>query len=264
MKVHSLWIYPVKSLSGIPVQEFELDDFGPVNDRRWMIVDDECHFLTQRTAPGLARISTRINNNRVEVTIPGEGTFTLSPTSETLRALVWRDWVQASVGEPDANDALSRYCGQSLRFVYMPETSFRRVDTARVQDLRRVSFADGFPLLITSLASLEELNERLDFPVEMRRFRPNVVVEGAEPWAEDHWRELTVGAVRLSLVKPCFRCVMTTVDPDTGIKHPATQPLKTLAGYRRTEGGVVFGMNAVHETSGHIALGHAVTVNNRE
>jgi uncharacterized protein YcbX len=264
MKVHSLWIYPVKSLSGIPVQAFELDEFGPVHDRRWMIIDEDRHFLTQRTSPGLARISIRIDNDRVEICIPGEGTFTLNPTDETVRALVWRDWVQARVGEAAANEALSRFCGKSLRFVYMPETSFRRVDAARVQDLRRVSFADGFPLLITSLASLDELNGRLESSVEMRRFRPNVVVEGAEPWSEDSWRGITLGDVRLSLVKPCFRCVMTTVDPDTGVKDPATQPLKTLAGYRRTEGGVVFGTNAIHETSGRIAVGHTVTVNNRE
>lgn len=264
MKVHSLWIYPVKSLSGIPVQAFELDDFGPVNDRRWMIIDEDRRFLTQRTNPGLARIGTRIHSGRVEVSIPSEGAFTLSPTDETLQALVWRDWVKARAGENAANEALSRYCGQPLRFVYMPESSFRRVDAARVQDLRRVSFADGFPLLITSLMSLEELNGRLESPVEMRRFRPNVVVEGAEPWSEDTWREVTVGDVRLSLVKPCFRCVMTTVDPDTGVKDSATQPLRTLAGYRRTEGGVVFGTNAIHETPGQIAVGHAVTVNNRE
>jgi uncharacterized protein YcbX len=124
-----------------------------------------------------------------------------------------------------------------------------------------VSFADGFPLLVANLASLEELNGRLELPVEMRRFRPNIVIEGAEPWAEDEWLELNVGAIRLSLVKPSFRCVMTTVDPDTGVKDPFTQPLKTLSSYRRTEGGVVFGINAIHESSGRITVGNTVTVN---
>lgn len=260
MKVHSLWVYPVKSLAGIPVQAFDLDDFGPVGDRRWMIIDDDRHFVTQRKTPGLALVSTKLMGDQVEVNIPGEGLFTLTATEEKLPALVWRDWVQVQMGDARANEALSRYCGQRLRFVHMPESSFRRVDATRVHDLRRVSFADGFPLLITNLASLGELNGRLDAPAEMRRFRPNVVVEGAESWAEDSWRELSVGAVRLSLVKPCFRCVMTTVDPDTGIKDPATQPLRTLSGYRRTEGGVVFGVNAIHESNERIAVGDAVAV----
>jgi uncharacterized protein YcbX len=261
MIVHSLCIYPVKSLAGISVQAFDLDDFGPVRDRRWMIVDDDRHFVTQRKMPTLARITTKIINNQIEVTIPGEGAFTLTPTNDRLSALVWRDWVQALVGKTDANEALSRFCSQSMRFVYMPETSFRRVDMARVHDIRRVSFADGFPLLVANLASLEELNGRLELPVEMRRFRPNIVIEGAEPWAEDEWLELNVGAIRLSLVKPSFRCVMTTVDPDTGVKDPFTQPLKTLSSYRRTEGGVVFGINAIHESSGRITVGNTVTVN---
>src|SRR5690554_4532622 len=229
MQVHSLVIYPVKSLAGIQVQAFELDDFGPVGDRRWMIIDNDRHFVTQRKMPSLARVTTRVINNQIDVNIPGKGTFTLTATDEVLPALVWRDWVQAQVGEASANEALSQFCGQPMRFVYMPQTTFRRVDATRVSDLRRVSFADGFPLLITNLASLEELNGRLQSPVEMRRFRPNIVIEGAEPWAEDHWRELVIGTSRLNLVKPCFRCVMTTVDPDTGIKDISTQPLKMLA-----------------------------------
>ncbi|MCM0612252.1 MOSC domain-containing protein [Marinobacter sediminum] len=260
MNVHSLWIYPVKSLAGIAVQGFELDDFGPSGDRRWMIIDDDRHFVTQRGNPELARIGTRFVGDRVEVDIPGEGRFTLRATGEALRVQVWRDWAESFVGELAANEALSRYCGSRFRFVYMPDASFRRVDAARVQDMRRVSFADGFPLLVTNIASLNELNERLRSPVEMRRFRPNIVVDGARPWAEDHWQELTIGNARLSLVKPCSRCVMTTVDPDAGTKDASVQPLKTLAGYRRTEDGVIFGMNAIHESLGRIKVGDPVVI----
>lgn len=259
MKVHSLWVYPVKSLPGIPVNEFALDDFGPVGDRRWMIIDADRQFVTQRNHPELARIGVSLQGNHVVVQIPGQGRYTLSPSEESLRALVWRDWTQACVGQADANEALSRFCGKALRFVYMPDESFRRVDTARVTDLRRVSFADGFPLLITNLASLEELNSRLDAPVEMRRFRPNVVVEGAAPWAEDQWRVLQVGDNEFSLVKPCSRCVMTTVDPESGIKDAGVQPLRTLSAYRRTDDGVIFGMNAIHETDGRVRVGDSVT-----
>lgn len=264
MKVHSLWVYPVKSLPGMPVNEFALDDFGPVGDRRWMIIDADRQFVTQRSHPELARIGVSLQHDGVEVDIPEQGRYTLCETRESLRALVWRDWTQAYVGEAEANEALSRYCGKPLRFVFMPDESFRRVDTARVQDLRRVSFADGFPLLITNLASLDELNSRLDAPVEMRRFRPNIVVEGAEAWAEDRWRLVEVGDNQFSLVKPCSRCVMTTVDPDSGIKDASVQPLRTLSTYRRTDDGVIFGMNAIHESEGRIRVGDPVTITKTE
>lgn len=264
MNVQSLWVYPVKSLAGIEVQSFDLDDFGPVGDRRWMIIDEERSFITQRKYPQLARITTSLNNGVVTVDIPGEGSFELRPTGESLRALVWRDWAEALVGEAEANEALSRFCGQNFRFVYMPDESFRQVDVARVSDRRRVSFADGFPFLITNSSSLDDLNKRLDVPVEMRRFRPNIVVDGDAAWDEDNWRQLIVGETTFSLVKPCSRCVLTTVDPDSGVKDPGVQPLKTLSGFRRTEDGVIFGMNAIHESQGQVRVGDTVTISEKE
>lgn len=169
MQVHSLWIYPVKSLAGIAVDQFGLDDFGPVGDRRWMIIDEERNFVTQRALPELARIRPAVSDGLVTIDIPGEGLFPLEVTNESLRALVWRDWVKAQVGGVAANEALSRFVGKPLRLVHMPDDSFRRVDAGRVTDMRRVSFADGFPLLVASLSSLHELNSRLESPVEMRR-----------------------------------------------------------------------------------------------
>ncbi|WP_372986375.1 MOSC domain-containing protein [Marinobacter sp.] len=260
MHIHSLYIYPVKSLAGIQVDSFDMDDFGPAGDRRWMIVDDERRFVTQRSYPQLARIKARFSEGQVQVDIPGEGGFRLSSTDEMFPVLVWRDWVKARLGESGANDALSRFCGQSFRFVYMADETFRRVDADRVGEYRRVGFADGFPFLITNLASLEELNGRLEHPVTMRRFRPNIVVEGAEPWAEDDWRELQIGDRQFRLVKPCSRCIMTTVDPDKGLKDPSAQPLRTLSGYRRTGEGVIFGMNAIHDQPGSIRVGDPVSI----
>lgn len=260
MQIHSLYIYPVKSLAGIQVDSFDMDDFGPEGDRRWMIVDEERRFVTQRSYPQLARIQARFSEGRAEVDIPGEGIFRLQSTEETFPVLVWRDWVKARLGESDASDALSRFCGQAFRFVYMADETFRRVDADRVGEYRRVGFADGFPFLITNLASLEELNGRLEQPVTMRRFRPNIVVEGAEPWAEDDWRELQIGERQFRLVKPCSRCIMTTVDPDRGLKDPSSQPLRTLSGYRRTGEGVIFGMNAIHDQPGSIRVGDPVSI----
>ncbi|NMT64859.1 MOSC domain-containing protein [Marinobacter orientalis] len=259
MQVHSLYVYPVKSLAGIRVSSFHIDDFGPAGDRRWMIVDADRQFVTQRTNPELARVGTRMESGQVIVDIPGEGEFPLVAGGDECRVRVWRDWAKAVYDGTEASQALSRYCGGPFRFVFMPDETFRRVDASRVNEYRRVSFADGFPFLITNLASLDELNSRLDDPVEMRRFRPNIVVEGATPWTEDEWGTLLINNIAFSLVKPCSRCVMTTVDPDRGEKATDLQPLRELGTYRRTSDGVIFGMNAIHESAGDILVGSAVT-----
>ncbi|MEO9588114.1 MULTISPECIES: MOSC N-terminal beta barrel domain-containing protein [Marinobacter] len=260
MQVHSLYVYPVKSLAGIQVSSFLLDEFGPADDRRWMIVDSEREFVTQRSNPELAMIKARLDSGQVFVDIPGEGEFPLLPDTEECRVRVWRDWAKAVYGEDKASAALSRYCGQTFRFVYMPEETFRRVDASRVTEYRRVSFADGFPFLITNLASLEELNTRLDSAIDMRRFRPNIVVEGAGAWDEDNWTSARIGETAFTLVKPCSRCVMTTVDPDQGVKSVDLQPLRMLGTYRRTSDGVIFGMNAIHESDGTIRVGDPITL----
>lgn len=259
MQVHSLYIYPVKSLAGIQVSSFQMDDFGPSGDRRWMIIDSEREFVTQRSNPELVRIKTRLESGQVVVDIPGEGEFPLLPGTEECRVRVWRDWAKAVCGEEQASAALSRYCGQALRFVFMPDETFRRVDASRVTEYRRVSFADGFPFLITNVASLEELNSRLDMTIDMRRFRPNIVVEGAGPWDEDDWTSVRIGDTAFTLVKPCSRCIVTTVDPDRGVKSLDLQPLKMLGTYRRTTDGVIFGMNAIHESDGVVHVGDSVT-----
>ncbi|WP_278350003.1 MOSC domain-containing protein [Marinobacter nauticus] len=264
MKVKTLYIYPVKSLAGIDVSRFSLDDFGPKGDRRWMIVDGDNRFVTQRRLPQLVNVYTALQEGVVVIDVPGEGIFPLEVGSDAVEVTVWRDQVVATAGADRAAEALSRYCGETLRLVYMPDSCFRRVDPGRVSAERRVGFADGFPLLVVNQSSLDELNSRLESPVDMRRFRPNIVVEGGAAWAEDLWREISVGDSQLDIVKPCSRCVMTTVNPDTGEKDSATQPLKTLASYRKTRDGVIFGQNAVHQKPGEISVGDEVTVLNQE
>ncbi|MDI9245237.1 MOSC domain-containing protein [Marinobacter sp. CHS3-4] len=260
MNIEALYLYPVKSLAGISVDAFEIDDFGPRGDRRWMIVDSDRQFVTQRSNPELSRVKTRLEEGQALITIPGEGSFRLVPGKEQVQVRVWQDWVPAAYGSDGASAALSRFCGAELRLVYMTDDSFRRVDEQRVTEYRRVSFADGFPFLVVNRASLDELNQRLESAVDMLRFRPNVVVSGAEAWAEDHWESLQIGSITLDLVKPCSRCVMTTVDPDTGRKAPDLQPLRTLGSYRRSAEGVIFGMNGIHENTGTIALGDAISL----
>lgn len=260
MLVHSLYLYPVKSLAGIAVQRMAFDDFGPVGDRRWMVVDDGGRFVTQRQLPQLALVATELDEQGVTVRIPGAGDFRLHSTAISCTVDVWGDQVDALVAAGEVNQALGQFCGLPLRLVYMPDDSFRQIDPSRVPQARRVGFADGFPLLVTNLASLEELNSRLSQPVEMRRFRPNIVVEGDIAWSEDQWSVLELERVRFNVVKPCSRCVLTTVDPDTGIKSPDGQPLKTLSSYRRSADGVIFGQNALHDGVGPLSVGDAVRV----
>ena len=260
MHIHSLFLYPVKSLAGFPVERMVFDGFGPVGDRRWMVVDDAGRFVTQRQYPQLALVATGLNERGVTVQIPDAGGFELYASATRCTVDVWGDQVEALVAGDEVNHALSEFCGRSMRLVYMPDDSFRQIDPSRVPESRRVGFADGFPLLVTNLASLDELNGRLSQPVDMRRFRPNIVVEGPAAWSEDQWSALELNGLRLRVVKPCSRCVLTTVDPDTGEKSPDTEPLKTLSSYRRTADGVIFGQNALHEGAGALSVGDPARV----
>ena len=265
MRVHSLFLYPVKSLAGMAVESFELDQFGPEHDRRWMLIDDEHQFVTQRTLPQLALIQPSLNvDGQVSLAIPGQADVRLQATEHSVSVRVWRDWVEGQLASVDANVAVSDYCGVPFRLVYMPATSFREVKTNLATERRRVSFADGYPLLVTNTASLDELNQRLQTPVDMRHFRPNIVVDGAPAWSEDNWQALVMGEGEYRVLKPCSRCVMTTVDPDTGLKAASVQPLRTLATYRRSADGIMFGMNAIHNSPGRLSVGDRVTLNQSE
>ena len=260
MQIEALFTYPVKSLAGIPVTTLALDDFGPSGDRRWMIVDENGHFVTQRSRPELVLVKTTVEQGAVTISVPGHKVTTLIPSQRTRRVVVWGDWVEAVVAEPGPAEAISGYCGASLQLVYMPDSTFRRIDPGRVRDDRRVGFADGFPFLVANRQSLDDLNQRLEHSVDIRRFRPNIVVSGAPAWEEDEWWELRAGTISFDLVKPCSRCVMTTVNPDTGINTKGGQPLRTLGQFRRTLDGVIFGMNAVHRGEGSLTIGDQVAV----
>lgn len=268
MKIRSLFYYPVKSLAGIAVDTLPLDRFGPVNDRRWMIVDDEGHFVTQRKHPALARIRPRLSDDgsSLSLDIPGLGRVPVRLTEERREVTVWRDQVDdVMVADGEVSEAVSGFIGMPVSLVWMPQTVTRPARHENLSSTHPVSFADGFPFLVTSQASLDDLNSRLPWMADMRRFRPNVVVEGADqPWAEDHWQSIALGAVPVSLVKPCSRCIMTTVNPDTGSRSSDGEPLKTLSGFRRTDSGVIFGVNGVHLQTGTLRVGDPVTIVQRK
>ncbi len=269
LQVHSLATYPVKSCAAIATDTVSLDDFGFTWDRRWMVVDGEGRFLTQREQPRLAQVTARVDAESLEFGAPGRLPFRLpleAPRSAVLPVTVWKDTV-AVWDEGDAVAAwLSDWLGCPARLRRFPEQTVRRVNPEYSPEFARTAFADAYPVLLATTASLAELNRRLigrgAAPVTMDRFRPNLVVEsnGLEPFAEDDWRRIRIGAIEFDLVKPCTRCAVTTTDQTTGLIPEPGEPLATLATFRRWQGHVIFAHNLVHRGHGPLRVGDAVTV----
>lgn len=265
MRVSDIRIYPVKGLRGRSVREAVVHPWGLDGDRRYMVVDAAGRFLTQRQLPRMAVVEAEPVPGGLELSAPGAGRVAVAEPGAQARAIaatVWRDAVEARDAGDGAADWLSDALGVACRLVHMADPAAdRSVDPAYSEPGDRVSFADAFPLLATNAASLVDLNRRLAVPVGMDRFRTNVAVEGVEPWAEDGWTRVSFGAVSFAATKDCARCAVTTVDQDTGEKSPETEPLRTLATFRRKAGGrIIFGQNLIPRGAGRIAVGDAVVV----
>ena len=264
MLVTELNIYPVKSTRRISLDESEVLPRGLPWDRRWMLVDATGRFITARQQPRLATVQTALLDGELQVSAAGLQPLRLPlvPTGRSLaRVSVWKDELDAVLAGAQADAWFSGFLGFDCRLVQMTDDLVRGVSPDYGRPGDEVSFADGYPLLLISEASLADLNTRLPQPVEMRRFRPNLVVNGQLPYAEDGWRRLRVGEVEFEGVKNCSRCIFTTIDPDTGEKHPDQEPLRTLSTYRkRPEGGVFFGQNLIPRSAGVIRVGDRVTV----
>jgi len=262
-QVTAINVYPIKSCGGIARRSAELRERGLEGDRRYMLVDAEGVFLTQRRHPRLAlvRIADADGGYRIEgpagppLHLPREW-----PEGPAVEVRIWRDRVEATLLPDEVGGWFADLLGFPCRMVYMAEHQHRAVpnDAAAFDD--EVSFADAAPLLLTSDASLAELNARLPAPVTMRRFRPNLVVDGEQPFEEDSWRRIRVGEAELEVAWPSARCVLTTVDPDTGAMDPAGEPLRTLRSFRRGPGGVLFGQNLIPRRLGTLRVGDHVEV----
>ncbi|MDI3288861.1 MOSC domain-containing protein [Polyangium sp. 15x6] len=256
-----LFVYPVKGARGIALDRARALSLGIEHDRRFMIVDPDGEFLTQRELPQMALIETAIEGETLVLHAKDHGPLRLplrpeGPTDRRVR--VWSDKCRAVFVGDEAAAYLSDYLGQRAELVYMPEDAARRVDGRYARRKERVAFADGFPYLLTSEGSLADLNARLRDAVPMDRFRPNLVVRGAPPWAEDAWTSLSIGSVVFHLRKPCSRCNVITVDQATGVR--GKDPLATLATFRARANRVYFGWNLVPEGEGEIRVGDAVTL----
>lgn len=255
-----LYRYPVKSLRGAGFDELAVDARGLVDDRRWMVVDAGGRFVTQRQQPRMCLVDTEIDAaGRLTLRAPGMPPVTPAPArGERQQVVVWGDTVEAERCDPAVDAWLGEFLGIACHLVRMPDDSVRPVDPEYAGPGHRVGFADGFPFLLISEASLDELNGRLARPLPMARFRPNLVVAGCDAFAEDGWRRIRIGDLSFDLVKPCARCIIPTIDIATGERD--AEPLRTLMTYRRHGDRIVFGQNLVHAGAGRLRCGMPVEV----
>ncbi|MCX6134545.1 MAG: MOSC domain-containing protein [Ignavibacteriales bacterium] len=256
-------IYPIKSARGISLSSARLDDRGLELDRRWMVVDEDGHFLTQRTLPRMALIHVTLGEDHLSVTSRGLSELIVPfrrPSGAMIRVRVWEDSLDVMDVGQDAASWFTELLGVRCRLVQMPEKSERFIDSKYAPVKSPVSFADAFPLLLMSETSLDDLNTRLAEPVPMNRFRPNLVIAGSSAYEEDTWRILQIGSVSFRVAKPCARCSVPTVDQDTG--EAGKEPIRTLSTYRTRDSKVYFGQNLIHEGRGIVNVGdaaHAMT-----
>jgi uncharacterized protein YcbX len=267
ISISALYTYPVKSCGALQHEQMILDERGPLWDRRWMVVDADGIFVTQRSHPTMAIIQPSLSADTLTLTAPGMPALTVPLTAERdepLPVTIWQDTCDAWDEGRAAAEWFSHFLEGDLRLVRMTDGWFRPVNPKYAPETAQTGFSDGFPLLLVSEESLADLNTHLQAreaqPVPMSRFRPNVVVRGASPYAEDGWRTVQVGAVTLDVLKPCARCVITTVDQHTGSIPDNNEPLGTLSTYRKQNSKVMFAQNAVHRAAGTLALGAVVEV----
>jgi uncharacterized protein YcbX len=264
VRVTGITIYPIKSTAGIVVDSSAVEPQGLAHDRRWMVVDEFGECQTGREFPVLTQVRPRVEDAGLAVNAPGMDELRIPrpPSSAGTRPVkVWDDECRAQSAGAAVDEWFSSLLAARSHLVYMGDASQRPVEFEYSRPGDRVSFADAYPLLLISEASLEDLNGRLREEVSMRRFRPNIVVAGCDAYDEDDWRNIRIGEMPFDGAKNCARCVFTTIDPDTGQQHPQLEPLRTLGGYRRgASGGVLFGRNLIPRGSGTVSVGDVVSV----
>ncbi len=256
-------IYPIKSCSGIKLNSSEVEDRGFPLDRRWLLVEENGTFISQRSTPKLGQIKISHLEDNLLVSCVGKESLTLeikSSLSTQIETHIWKDTVQGNWISTDCDAWFSDILGRSVRLVHMSRDVHRPLEKSYLPSNRsfEVSFADGYPYLLTNQASLDDLNGRLNQPIPMDRFRSNLIVSGFAAFAEDRWKRMRIGKVEFLVVKPSARCVVTTIDQKSGIA--SREPLKTLATYRKQEGKVMFGMNLIALGSGNVRVGDEVSI----
>ncbi|MFB9912988.1 MOSC domain-containing protein [Rhizobium paknamense] len=267
MQVSKLAIYPLKSARGIGLRTSPVTPEGLRGDRRMMLVDESGTFASQRSLPGLARLQAQLSEGQVTLTL-NDGrslTFHESKAAGRRAVTVWSSTVDAACAPDPVNRTLSDWLGQKLSLVFFDKASERVANPEWAGPNAPLAFADGYPVLITTTGSLAALNadmeRRGEGQIGMERFRPNIVVDCEEAWAEDRWAALAINGIRFDLVKPCARCIIITQDQESGSRDgaspmPAMGRLR-MSGDRRVP-GPLFGWNAVPRGSGQISTGDRV------
>ncbi len=269
LQLSEIYIYPIKSLGGIRLEKANITTRGLENDRRFMLVDENGRFLSQREHPQLAIFQPAIEGDYLIITnkkTEQSLKVNLSPnsTSSSLSVTIWDDTTTAIEVSQEASEWFTQALGISARLVYMHEESQRKTEPeySLIGD-EITSFSDGYPILIVGESSLKDLNNRLTVPVNINRFRPNFVFSNGEPFEEDAWHEFTVGDVRFFGVKPCARCIMTTINQETGEKS-GREPLLTLNKFRKAGNKILFGQNVLISQLGSVSVGDKIEVKSRK
>ncbi|QPK63840.1 MOSC domain-containing protein [Methylomonas sp. LL1] len=256
-----IYLYPVKSLAGIQVQQWPVAKNGLLYDRKWMLIDPQHQFLSQRRLPKMALIKTRIEQDALILSAPGLDSLELALNPEggdDIEVGIWRDHCIAKTVSSAADAWLSQFLQAECRLVYHPDDRTRQVDQRFAQSSDQTAFSDGFPFLIVSKNSLAALNQATQLELDMKRFRPNLVIADCDSYAEDSWRRISINGIEFRLPKPCSRCAVPGIDPETAIS--GKEPLATLNRLRRWENQVYFGQNALHDRSGSLAIGNPVDI----
>jgi uncharacterized protein YcbX len=264
LKITGLYIYPIKSLSGISLSKTKVEFRGLQFDRRWMLVDDNDEFITQRNFPLMALLQPEITpasiivRHRGKIVQPIE--FSLyEPQSKAEAVTIWEDTCLAKEVSKEASEWFSMVLGMRCRLMFMHEESIRQADQRyAIQETDKVSFADGYPVLMVSEESMDQLNQKMNLNYTIERFRPNIVCAGGEAHVEDTLRKVQINNVEFYGVKPCARCVLTTIDPLT--TEQGKEPLKTLSTYRKSGNKILFGENFIPVNQGEIAIGGDINV----
>jgi uncharacterized protein len=264
VELAEIYCYPVKSLRGAARKTAKVELIGLEGDRRFLVVDSSARFQTITQMPRMVQVEVETKPDGIILRHADAGAcFVSTPRQDAPEEIVtiWEDSVRAVAAGGEADDFLSLLLGAPLRLVYLANARGRRVETPINAGADHVSFADVTPILLTSATSLADLSERAGCDFDMRRFRPNLVVSGAAPFAEDTWREIRIGAVRFRVAKPCARCAITTRDPDTGEQIDPYEPLRTLQRFHRgRDGGAMFGQYLIPDNEGTVGVGDKVEV----
>jgi len=257
-----IFVYPVKSLSGIKVSTWQVNDKGLLHDRKWMLIDNNNQFLSQRRLPKMALIKTQLTETELILSTATSGSISLSLfplNGSEIISTIWSDQCLAKTISKAANQWLSDFLGIECKLVYQPDSVTRPVDPNYANANDKVNFADGFPFLITSEASLNSLNQAMELDLPMQRFRPNLVISQCESYAEDSWRQISINNINFRLPKPCSRCSVPTINTETAETNK--EPLTTLSRLRKWNNSVYFGQNALHDNSGELSINSVVKIN---